>query len=63
MNRGGQPLKQAAFREYSLIELLDDPLVGLVMKSDGVDRRTVERLFEQHRLQASVVGPDPACPT
>jgi hypothetical protein len=63
MNHGGQPLEQAAFRECSLAELLDDPLVGLVMQSDGVDRRTVARLFEQRRLQASAVGPDPACPT
>jgi hypothetical protein len=63
MTPGGQPLKQARFRECSLAELLDDPLVGLVMQSDGVDRRTVERLFEQRRIQASRVRPDPACPT
>jgi hypothetical protein len=34
-------------RTASLAELMQDPLVGLMMKSDGVDRRTVERLFEQ----------------
>lgn len=33
--------------EYSLAELVEDPLVGLLMKSDGVDRRSVELLFER----------------
>jgi hypothetical protein len=33
--------------EHRLSELLDDPLVGLVMKSDGVDRRKLERLLEE----------------
>ncbi len=33
--------------EYSLAELVEDPLVGLVMKSDGVDRRSIELLFER----------------
>jgi hypothetical protein len=33
--------------EYSLAELVADPLVGLMMKSDGVDRRNVELLFER----------------
>ena len=32
--------------EYSLAELVEDPLVGLLMKSDGVDRRSIELLFE-----------------
>jgi hypothetical protein len=31
----------------TLAELVRDPLVGLVMKSDGVDRRSIEVLFEQ----------------
>jgi hypothetical protein len=31
--------------ESSLTELVRDPLVGLVMKSDGVDRRSIELLF------------------
>jgi hypothetical protein len=30
-----------------LAELLDDPVVDLVMRSDGVDRRAVELLFER----------------
>jgi hypothetical protein len=33
--------------EYSLAELVDDPLVALLMKSDGVDRRSIELLFER----------------
>ena len=33
--------------EYSLAELVEDPLIGLMMKSDGVDRRSVELLFER----------------
>ena len=33
--------------ECSLAELVEDPLVGLLMKSDGVDRRSVEHLFER----------------
>ena len=31
----------------TLAELVRDPLIGLVMKSDGVDRRSIERLFER----------------
>jgi hypothetical protein len=31
--------------ECSLAELVEDPLVGLVMKSDGVDRDSIELLF------------------
>ena len=33
--------------EYSLTELVEDPLVGPLMKSDGVDRRSIELLFER----------------
>lgn len=33
--------------ESTLAELVEDPLVGLVMKSDGVDRRAIEILFER----------------
>ena len=35
------------FAEYSLAELVADPLVRLLMESDGVDRRSIELLFEQ----------------
>ena len=33
--------------ECSLAELMDDPLIGLVMKSDAVDRRELELLLAQ----------------
>ena len=33
--------------KLSLDELIQDPLIGLMMASDGVDRRTIELLFEQ----------------
>ncbi len=32
--------------EWTLADLVRDPLIGLVMKSDGVDRRSIELLFE-----------------
>ena len=35
-----------AIAECSLAELMEDPLIGLVMKSDGVDRYELELLFE-----------------
>ncbi len=31
----------------SLAELVRDPLIGLVMKSDGVNPRSIELLFER----------------
>jgi hypothetical protein len=36
-----------AIAECSLAELMEDPLVGLVMQSDGVDRCELELLFER----------------
>jgi hypothetical protein len=36
-----------AMAESSRAELARDPLVGLVMRSDGVDRRSIEPLFER----------------
>jgi hypothetical protein len=35
-----------AITECSLAELMEDPLVGLVMQSDGVERCELELLFE-----------------
>lgn len=35
-----------AMAESSRVELVRDPLVGLVMTSDGVDRCSIELLFE-----------------
>jgi hypothetical protein len=40
----------------SLAELVDDPLIGLVVKSDGVDRCELEVLLERverERLRAT----------
>jgi hypothetical protein len=37
----------------SLAELVSDPLVGLLMKSDGVDRRSIELLFKCLAQQAA----------
>jgi hypothetical protein len=36
-----------AMAESSRAELARDPLVGLVMRSDGVDRRSIEPLFKR----------------
>jgi hypothetical protein len=38
--------KRIAIKECSPAELLDDPVVGLVTMSDGVDRPTLELLLE-----------------
>jgi hypothetical protein len=40
--RAGYALKRFAIEEYSIAELLDDPIRALLMKSDGVDRQTLE---------------------
>ena len=45
----------------SLAELIDDPLIGLVMKSDGVDRRELERLLE--RVARTAIAGAPICGT
>ena len=42
--------------EPSLAELVSDPLISLLMKSDGVDRRSIEVLFE--RLAEARATPD-----
>ena len=39
--------------ELSLAELVSDPLVGLLMKSDGVEHRSVAVLFERLVKQRS----------
>lgn len=33
--------------ETTLAELMQDPLIGLLMRSDGVDRNCIETMFEQ----------------
>ena len=49
--------------EYSLAELVEDPLIGLLMKSDGVDRRSIELLFERvaRSPRYREVAPCPDC--
>ena len=44
---GGRSVMDRKTTEYSFAELVEDPLVGLLMKSDGVDRRSIELLFER----------------
>ena len=39
----------------SLAELIDDPLIGLIMKSDGVDRRELELLLER-AVRTAIAG-------
>ena len=44
---------------FSLAELVDDPLIGLVMKSDGVERCELELLLKRiarQRLQPAGVA-------
>ena len=54
-SRGHQPGEMLA--GCSLAELINDPLIGLVMKSDGVDRRELKLLLEQ---VARAIADDPA---
>ena len=41
----------------SLTELIDDPLINLLMKSDRVDRREIELLLERVARTASASAP------
>jgi hypothetical protein len=43
----GRGVMGKVIAECSLAELVEDPLVGLLMKSGGVDRRSIELLFER----------------
>jgi hypothetical protein len=43
--------------ECSLAELIDDPLIGLVMRSDRVDRRELELLLERAARTAIAGAP------
>jgi hypothetical protein len=40
--RAGYALKRFAIEEYSIAKLLDGPIRALLMKSEGVDRQTLE---------------------
>jgi hypothetical protein len=41
----GCDLRRFVIEEFSIAELLDDPIAHLLMKSDGVDRHTLEPLL------------------
>ncbi len=45
----GRPAEDAMrnkSKEYSLAELLDHPVVGFAMQTDGIDRRCLQLLLE-----------------
>jgi hypothetical protein len=54
MPRTGTACGPACFavEEFSIGELLDDPIARLLMRSDGVDRQAVERLLRPTRSPA-----------
>ncbi len=43
----GESDNDAGAMHCSLAQLVSDPLIGLVMTSDGVDRHSIELLFER----------------
>jgi len=47
-------LKQNSAKEYSLEELLEHPVLGVQMTSEGIDRRCLDLMFDaagaQHRF-------------
>ncbi len=45
--------------DWTLAQLVRDPLIGLLMQSDGVDRRSIELLFE--RLARDRAGATQQC--
>jgi hypothetical protein len=45
------------FAGCSLAELIDDPLISLLMKSDGVDRRELELLLKRAARTAIAGAP------
>ena len=53
-----------AIKEFSLAGLLDDPMAGLTMQRDGVERRSLERLldkiggiYDRSKLSTDKTGP------
>jgi hypothetical protein len=54
----GHALKRFTIEEYSIAELLDDPIAGLLMKSDGVNRQALKRLLLATRSRFQKPGPD-----
>jgi len=51
-----ESVRREAIAECSLADLVEDPLVGLMMRSDGVDRHTVELLFQRVAQARDVDG-------
>lgn len=47
-------MKRTGVEEHSIVELLDDPIVKLLMKSDGVDRRLLQ--LELRQIARSYAG-------
>ena len=50
INDDGDDMCTGAQRDYGCIDLLDDPLIRLVMKSDGVSGEEIATLMERVRL-------------
>jgi hypothetical protein len=49
--------------QCSLAQLIDDPLIGLIMKSDGVDRGELELLLERvARAMRAIAATKPVAP-
>jgi hypothetical protein len=52
-------------KEYSLEELLEHPVVGIKMTSEGIDRRSLDLMFDatsaQFRLPEAEIDKGPAC--
>ncbi len=55
---------EAGASGWSLAQLVSDPLIGLVMQSDGVDRHSIELLFERlaRERRFSHCGAEPRAP-
>jgi hypothetical protein len=47
-------------KEYSLDELLEHPVLGVQMTSEGIDRRSLDLMFDaasgQHRFSEAELG-------
>ena len=59
----GEIDNDAGARHCSLAQLVSDPLIALVMESDGVDRQSIELLFgrlvRERRSAHGDAGPRP----
>jgi hypothetical protein len=47
--------------QYALIELIQDPLIGMVMKSNGVHRRSIERVVRERMRPSWETAPCTRC--